>query len=428
MKRLSGKALAATSGALVAAVLLGAGVWRMASSAGESVATFRVEKGRFVRETWATGTLKAERATPVAVPIESMQSQKIAFIVRDGAVVKKGDILVRFDPYDAERAAADGRSDASSAAHKLEKTNVEGKKTTKNLELDQKLAADELDRAQRFELKDPTIFSRYELVESSISKDLAGKKSDAASRKSATSSRLVSADLAVGQVEADKAALRLRQADKVLKALSIEAPHDGLLMLERTGRGEVPYVGNTVWPGMKLGELPDLAVLQARVHVLEADAAGLVVGLPATVEIEGRPGQSWPGKVSRVEPIAKPRGRESPVKYFECIISLDATDTAVMRPGQRVRALVRLEEADGVLAVPRGALFEKDGKRVVYRKKTSGGFEPTEVEVGRNSLSRIVIEKGLSSGDRIALRDPTTRTASPSGPSGGLPTDKKASQ
>ena len=40
-----------------------------------------------------------------------------------------------------------------------------------------------------------------------------------------------------------------------------------------------------------------------------------------------------------------------------------------MKPGQLVRAVIRLEEADGVIAIPRGALFEKDGKRVVYRRR-----------------------------------------------------------
>ena len=43
-----------------------------------------------------------------------------------------------------------------------------------------------------------------------------------------------------------------------------------------------------------------------------------------------------------------------------------------MKPGQKVRAVVRLEEADGVIAIPRGAVFEKDGKRVVYRRRGRG--------------------------------------------------------
>jgi hypothetical protein len=40
---------------------------------------------------------------------------------------------------------------------------------------------------------------------------------------------------------------------------------------------------------------------------------------------------------------------------------------------------------------------------------------PVEVTVGRNSISRVVVEKGLREGDRIALRDPLRKeTSAPS--------------
>ena len=55
---------------------------------------------------------------------------------------------------------------------------------------------------------------------------------------------------------------------------------------------------------------------------------------------------------------------------------------------------------------------------MVYRWE-GGGFAPVEVTVSRNSISRVVVDKGLQAGDRIALRDPTARRRrSPAG-SGG---------
>jgi hypothetical protein len=79
-----------------------------------------------------------------------------------------------------------------------------------------------------------------------------------------------------------------------------------------------------------------------------------------------------------------------------------------------VRAVIKLEEAEGVVAIPRGALFEKDGKRVVYRRE-AGDFVPVEVTVGRNSVSRIVVETGLRPGDHVALRDPSLPATRASG-------------
>ena len=114
--------------------------------------------------------------------------------------------------------------------------------------------------------------------------------------------------------------------------------------------------------------------------------------------------------MTRVEPLAKTCDHQSPVKYFEATLSLARTDPAFMKPGQKVRAVVRLEEAEGVIAIPRGAVFEKDGKRVVYRRE-GGGFVPVEITIGRQSISRVVLDSGLAAGDVIALRDPTAKRA-----------------
>ena len=193
------------------------------------------------------------------------------------------------------------------------------------------------------------------------------------------------------------------------------APHDGLLLLEKKWSGEPTFVGDSVWPGQKIAEIPDLSQVEAKVFVLEADAAGLKPGLAARLAIEGRPGAEFVAQVSRVDALAKPREQGSPVKYFETTLALDRTDPAVMTPGERVRAVILLESVEDVIAVPRGALFEKDGKRVVYRRE-GGAFQPVEVTVGRNSVSRVVVEKGLEAGDRVALRDPSLKAAPAAGP------------
>ena len=171
-------------------------------------------------------------------------------------------------------------------------------------------------------------------------------------------------------------------------------------------------MGQTFYPGQKIGEIPDMATLEALVFVLESDGSGLKAGIPGTVSVEGRSGSTSEATVTRVEAIARPRQSESPVKYFETTLALSRSDPSAA-PGQFVRATLRLEERDDVLTVPRGALFDKDGRRIVYRLR-GGRFLPVEVVLGANSISRVVVEQGLSPGDRIALRDPTGVAAAPS--------------
>ncbi len=409
------------AGALGLLGLLGAGLVR--SIEPEAVATFEVRPGRFVREVEATGALKAVKATPVIVPLESGRAQKVAFLAQDGARLKKGDPIVEFDPYDAQKEAADGEADLTAARAKIDKAKAEGTKNERSLSLDRDVAKEELDRAETFKLTDEGLYSRHQIIESQLDRDLFAARADVAGRKLDASGRLSSAESALGEIDAGKAKLKVTIAEKGLRSLSIAAPHDGLLVLQRNWRGEVPFVGDTLWPGQKVAELPDLSQLEAKVFVLEADGAGLKAGLPARLAIEGRPGEAHEATVAKVEPLAKTRDSQSPVKYFEATLSLARTDPSFMKPGQKVRAVVRLEEAEGVLAIPRGAVFEKDGKRVVYRRE-GRRFVPVEIVVGRQSISRVVLDSGLAAGDVIALRDPTAKRALGPSASGGAEAGK----
>jgi multidrug efflux pump subunit AcrA (membrane-fusion protein) len=79
-----------------------------------------------------------------------------------------------------------------------------------------------------------------------------------------------------------------------------------------------------------------------------------------------------------------------------------------MKPGARVHAVLQLEDR-AALVLPRQAVFEERGHPVVHRWQ-NGAFAPVQVELGPSSLGRVVIEKGLAEGDRIALVDPARST------------------
>jgi hypothetical protein len=85
--------------------------------------------------------------------------------------------------------------------------------------------------------------------------------------------------------------------------------------------------------------------------------------------------------------------------------------------------VLALDARPDALSVPRNAVFEKEGKKVVY-KLTGGEFTPVEVTLGPAAVGLVVVEKGLAAGDTIALRDPTASGADddarPAG--GGSPT------
>ncbi|HEY2739527.1 MAG TPA: hypothetical protein VGK45_14055, partial [Thermoanaerobaculia bacterium] len=95
---------------------------------------------------------------------------------------------------------------------------------------------------------------------------------------------------------------------------------------------------------------------------------------------------------------------------FAVVLKLARTDPSVMKPGQRVRAVLDLDDRNNALAVPRQAIFEHEGKMVVYRRK-GAVFAPVEVTLGPSGAGRVVVETGIAPGDVLAMADPARRRA-----------------
>ena len=405
----------AVAGVTLASLLCIAG---LRAASGPWLPTHTVARGAFRNEALAYGQLQAVRSTPISVPPDLQRPMRIVWLGAAGPV-KSGETVVVFDPTEVEKQFADGRSDRDSAVEKIKKARSESGHSGVSLGLDRGVAEEDLKRAEDVSLTDAQIFSRNQILESQLDRSLLQKRVDTTVAKRDPTERLAAADMALAEIERKKAELRVEQASKSLRALKVAAPHDGILVFPLSWRGDAVAVGDTVWPSQTVAELPDLSKLEAHVFVLEGDGGGLAVGQRANVEIEGQPGLAFEANVQRVEAVAKNRERNSPVKYFETTLAFLGETPKGLKPGQKVRAFVLIDRIDDAIAIPRGALFEKDGKSIVYRF-SGGRFSPVPVTVGRRSLGRAVIEKGIEPGDRLALQDPEGR-AKEASPAPGSP-------
>jgi len=370
------------------------------------VPVLRAEKGSFELRVPAQGNLQSVQATPVSVPSGVPGPFRIAWLAPDGARVRAGEVVVRFDSTELVKELADARDDGASSQLKIGKQEVQGRAEIDKLDRDAGLAREELAASQQFQKKDETIYSRHEIIEADIDQDLAKDKEAHSRGARRTREKLDSTELQILAIERRQAEMKRSQAEQGLRALEVAAPHDGVLILKRNFHGEPVRVGDSVWNNQPLAEIPNLGEMEAEVFVLEADAGGLAPGKRASVVLESRPDVEWPAEIRRVDPLAKPRLRGSPVQYFAVTLKLAKTDPQVMKPGQRVRATLFLEDLKDAIAVPRQAVFEQDGKKIAYVRRT-GTFEPVEVTLGPASMGRVVIEKGIAPGDEVALVDPT---------------------
>lgn len=429
-----GVLLALAAAVVVASVLGASTLWRGHADEGyraAGVPLHQVKEQRFSRTVATEGFLMAVQATPINVPVDAAGMLRISWIARDGSPVDEGDVVLRFDPTDLERALADGEADLRIAELQIERARQENSAEKENLLLDASVAEEELRQAEHFIAVDGTIFSRHEILDSEIDRELASQRADNARSRSRTVEKKGTTRLELLEIEKSKAELKIRKARKGLASLEVRAPHAGMLVLQRNWRGERPRPGDQVWPGQKMAEIPDPSEMKVRAYVLEADAAGLKAGLEAKMTVEAYPGKSYPASVERVDALAKKRHHNVPVQYFQATLIPDETDPKTMKPGQRVRGEILLEEHESALVIPPQSIFQVNGEDTVFLREGSR-LVPTTVLLGPRSLSRIQVMEGLAQGDLVALRDPRQNAAAsfegggssgsgPAPPAGGMP-------
>jgi len=183
--------------------------------------------------------------------------------------------------------------------------------------------------------------------------------------------------------------------------------------------------GDNVSSGRPVIDVFDLTAMEIRIRINEQERDNVVVGQPAVVEFDSLPGVLLPARVTTIAGLATQNNDfGGPLRQFETALQLDKPD-ARLRPGASVHVALTGRKLSDVLNLPRQALFQKDGKPVVY-VKAGDRFEAREVKVTQRSESRAAIE-GVPEGAIIALVDPETvkvassKPAAPAAPAPGPP-------
>jgi HlyD family secretion protein len=83
----------------------------------------------------------------------------------------------------------------------------------------------------------------------------------------------------------------------------------------------------------------------------------------------------------------------------------------LLRPGLLADVEIVVEKIPNAINIPAQAVYEKEGRNVVY-VQSAKGFEERVVKLLRRSESTMVISEGLKLGEVIALSDPTTAGSS----------------
>jgi len=371
-----------------------------------------VQPRDFSLKIMANGELQSAESVAIAVPSVPVQRLRIASVIPDGTHVNKGDVLVEFDPAELDLKVMEHRNDLEIALQKISRGEMASASEKTDVMKDKKIAELELEKINEFLPKDEQIYARRQIIEGQLDKDYTEKKIVFADARLQLKGKVYSLDEAILMLERGQADTRINQAQSALASLKLLAPASGIVVYNDPGfffGGYTLMPGRVVWIGMMLFNLVNPEKMEAKCFVLEKDAGELRADQAVKVKLDPFPGVEFTGKVKSIDKVARSIDRDSPVKYFQTVVTMDRVDQALMKPGVKLKAEIMAGELKDVIVVPRSAVVKKDAGFVAYVQRGPAQFEPVPVTLGQGDLIQVVVTEGLEAGWMLALNPPDVK-------------------
>lgn len=313
--------------------------------------------------------------------------------VREGASVKKGDVLLRIDPIQttAEQNASRAQYDAALAEVRVQEFAImNAESTLLQNEASLRSSQAELERAENNYARAQSSYKRQQLLHEDglISREqYETAQNDFKTAMSAlevakahtaqTENQVRTARNSIEQskntakarlASAQRAAADLTRANDQLKKTTLFSPLDGVITQLKVEKGERAQPGIMSNPEATLMTIANLSVIQAELKVDETDVVNLSLGDLAQVKVDALPDVVFEGEVTEIgnSPIQSSAASQE-AKDFKVIITLKDPSSR-LRPGMSCTGDITTETKNNAIVIPMQALtvrdveVDKDGK------------------------------------------------------------------
>jgi HlyD family secretion protein len=350
----------------------------------------------------ATGLLRATSVQNFGGPprFANYWQFQIVNLVAEGKQVKAGEQLITFD---AQRI----RDDLQRFQNELDQANKELEKTRTQIDLERqelqsKLAAAE-NNYEKLRLKqthDLRIEALNKVEEDRLAFEQARREVEAIKERIDWHKKSSEATYQIIVSKKTRAENKVNEIKKGVENFQAKADRDGVVIYKTKWNGDKFRVGENVWMGQSILEIPDLNTIIAEAFVPEVDIGKLKTGQRAEVTIDAFPDKVYSGSIKSVGTLVRPKAWDIPNKILDIQIALDQLDTSIMRPAMSVKAKVETSEIENCLAVPLKAV-RTTAEGSMVKVKTDQGWREQRVKLGESNGTEVVILEGLKAGDRI---------------------------
>jgi multidrug efflux pump subunit AcrA (membrane-fusion protein) len=402
-------------------VLIGlpaAGVWLWRARQVQAKADLPVaaaRKGEFQVIVRCRGELISTRSVQLIAPM-NIAGLQIAWQAPANGEVKQGDVVIRFDSSQAKQQLLEKQAALKQAQATLEQAVAQARMTAEQDRLDLASARVEVEKA-RLEVSKKELVSKLQGEESAIDLGLAEEKMRV--QEASNNLHQTSGEQKVGSATRlrDKAQEEIDVTKDRLSRMELHAPSNGVVVyLNNNSQGWInakPFkVGDSVWPGSVVAEIPDVTTLQMKAKVEETDRGRIAVGQDARILVDPFPEKPFPGKVDSISPLVEQDFEWPPARNFRAMSSFNEPDKR-LRPAMNARVDFVVERIPNAISVPAGAVFTRQGRPAVYVAEKNAWL-PHEVEILARNPDEVAI-KGIEEGTRVALVEPEGKGSQESG-------------
>ena len=181
-------------------------------------------------------------------------------------------------------------------------------------------------------------------------------------------------------------------------------PIDGVVLkLARDSNSQLLANGQLVSIGQVVAQIAPLDPLVADVDLIGDDIAAVHEGLEARARYHAWGDITFKGKVLRLAPMVDQRTRA-----LRAEVEIDNEEQR-LRPGMFVEVTLIGERRENVPVVPRTAVTERGGRRVVFAV-ASQRVAMREVAIGLGDDEFLEVRRGVEPGERVVVRGLETLT------------------
>jgi HlyD family secretion protein len=393
--------------AAVAIFLLGSWTLRNKLAADRQGQWVRVTRGDLVTGVEVTGTLAAVESDTLGPPqLADFWDFKISMMAPEGSDVKKRQPVLGFDATELQRRLETNSAIAEQARKEIEKQRAD---VALHREDDRLQLAEAEARLRKYTMKldaPPDIIGMKERKEAELDRDVAGREVAAIRARMKSIEIAAAAQIRLLQSKQHEAESVVAATQDGIRRMTVVAPRDGTIVYITDWRGDKKKVGDSIWRGLRVLQIPDLRRMMANGEVDESDAGNISVGQRVAFRLDAHPDDEFRGTISSASrTVQQQTNTRNPTKVLRVVIAVDKTDPAKMRPGMRFQGTIELTRSRNALLIPREAVFVSDKGPVAYRRSTFS-VQTVPLKLGRENAKFVEVRSGLAPGDRVMIAKP----------------------